>query len=575
MRKLAKYIKPYWKQAVLAPLLMILDVATNLLQPAFMAKIVDVGIANGDINYIIKTGIIMIGIAIMGILGGIGVIVFSSTVSQNISADIRMDLFKKIQSFSFDSLDKFKTSSLITRLTNDVLQIQNIVVGLMRIAIRAPLFCIGGIIMALTINPGLAAILIFTIPVIVIAITIIMKKGFPLFSIVQKKLDGVNGVMRENLTGIRVVKAFVRSDFENKRFETANKEFKAINVQASRLVGMTMPVMMLVMNLSIVAVIWFGGIKVNVGNMQVGEVMAFITYMTQILFSFLMMAFVVIMFSRAKASADRIVEVLETEIDIKDTKEASEEIIKNGRVDFENVSFRYTGAGGEPVLKKISFTALPGETVAILGSTGSGKTTLVNLIPRFYDVTEGRILIDNKDVRDIKLHSLRSSISMVLQETNLFSGTIEYNLRWGNETASEEEMIEVAKVAQAHDFITSFSDGYNTALGQKGVNLSGGQKQRIAIARALMKKPKLLILDDSTSAVDMGTEARLQVALKNMLKGTTTFIIAQRISSVLAADKIMVLEDGEIADMGTHEELIERCAVYQDIYRSQLGKEAV
>jgi len=575
VRKLAKYIKPYWKQAVLAPLLMILDVATNLLQPAFMAKIVDVGIANGDINYIIKTGIIMIGIAIMGILGGIGVIVFSSTVSQNISADIRMDLFKKIQSFSFDSLDKFKTSSLITRLTNDVLQIQNIVVGLMRIAIRAPLFCIGGIIMALTINPGLAAILIFTIPVIVIAITIIMKKGFPLFSIVQKKLDGVNGVMRENLTGIRVVKAFVRSDFENKRFETANKEFKAINVQASRLVGMTMPVMMLVMNLSIVAVIWFGGIKVNVGNMQVGEVMAFITYMTQILFSFLMMAFVVIMFSRAKASADRIVEVLETEIDIKDTKEASEEIIKNGRVDFENVSFRYTGAGGEPVLKKISFTALPGETVAILGSTGSGKTTLVNLIPRFYDVTEGRILIDNKDVRDIKLHSLRSSISMVLQETNLFSGTIEYNLRWGNETASEEEMIEVAKVAQAHDFITSFSDGYNTALGQKGVNLSGGQKQRIAIARALMKKPKLLILDDSTSAVDMGTEARLQVALKNMLKGTTTFIIAQRISSVLAADKIMVLEDGEIADMGTHEELIERCAVYQDIYRSQLGKEAV
>jgi len=575
MKKLLRYLKPYWKAVMLAPLFMLLEVTTDLLQPTLMADIVDKGIKSGNIPYIINVGFIMIGVAILGILGGLGCTIYASKAALNFSADLRMDLFKRIQSFSFDSLDKFSTASLITRLTNDVVQIQNFVLAMLRIMVRSPLLCIGGIIMALLINAQLALILLVTIPVLAVALGFIIKKGFSLFSSVQKKLDKVNDVVRENLTGVRVVKAFVRADYENNRFSSANTNLKEVTVKASRIVGLTMPLMILVMNLSIIAVIWFGGIKVNIGNMQVGQVMAFINYMTQILFSFMMIAFILMMVSRAKASADRIAEVIDSETDIKDSPEASIEPIKEGRIAFENVSFRYTNAVGEPVLKNITFSAMPGETVAILGSTGSGKSTLVNLIPRFYDVTSGRVLIDGRNVKDIKLKTLRSDVSMVLQESILFSGTIMENIRWGKEDATEEEVFEAAKAAQAHDFIINLPSGYNSILGQRGVNVSGGQKQRLAIARALLRKPAILILDDSTSAVDMGTEARIQNALKVLMENSTCFVIAQRISTVLEADKIMVLENGEIVDMGTHKELLQRCTVYQDIYSSQIGEEAV
>jgi len=575
MKILATYLKPYWKATLLAPILMIIEVATNLIQPLLMVEIVDEGIKSGNVTYIIRLGVIMVGIALFGIIGGLGNVYFSSIVAQNYGTDLRTDLFKKVQSFSFENLDKFKTASLITRLTNDVMQIQNIVLAMLRVLVRAPLLGIGSIVMALTLNPGLASILLMTIPILALSILFVIKKGIPIFTKVQKKLDRVNTVMRENLTGIRVVKAFVRSDYEKQRFCEANNDLRDITMKASRIVGITMPVMMVVMNFSIVAIIWFGGIKANYGDMQVGQIMAFINYMMQVLFSLIMLSFMLMMVSRAKASTDRIIEVLKTKTDIHDTLEASDEPIKNGHVDFKEVFFRYPNAGGEPVLKNITFRAISGETVAIIGATGSGKSSLVNLIPRFYDVTEGKVLIDGKDIRNIKLNTLRNCVSMVLQESILFSGTIMENLRWGRDDAKDEEVIEAAKKADAHDFITHFPDGYNTVVGQRGVNLSGGQKQRLAIARALLKNPVILIMDDSTSAIDMGTEARIQSALKVLLKKPTCFIIAQRISTVLEADKIIVLEDGEIINIGNHSELLQKCSIYQDIYYSQMGKEVV
>lgn len=574
MLKIFKYLKPYWKLTMLAPALMFLEVASDLMQPTFLAEIVDKGIATGNIPFILQTGLKMVGIAMVGFLGGLGCTIASSAASMNFGADLRLDLFKKVQRFSFANLDKFKTSSLVTRLTNDVMQVQNMVLMMLRILVRAPLLCIGGIIMAVSINMKLASILLVAIPAVVVLLTIIIKKGFPLFTAVQKRLDRLNAVIQENLTGIRVVKAYVRSEKEKERFKEANRQFRDINVKAFRTVILTMPVMMLIINLSIVAILWFGGIQVSNNAMEVGQIMAFITYMTQILFSLLMVSFVLIMISRAKASADRINEVLETRVDIEDSPGAIDMPIAEGRVEFKNVSFSYEGAGGTPVLSHITFTAEPGETVAILGATGSGKSTLVNLIPRLYDPTEGAIYIDGEDIRNIKLDTLRKGIGVVLQETILFSGSIKDNIRWGKEDATDEEIIQAAKAAQAHNFIMSFPQGYDTQLGQMGVNLSGGQKQRLAIARALVKKPAILIMDDSTSAVDLGTEARIQKALKELMKNTTCFIIAQRISSVMDADKIIVLEDGRIEAMGTHEELMQKSETYRDIYRSQIREEA-
>lgn len=575
MLKILKYLKPHWKFTVLAPLLMLLEVVCDLTQPTLMARIVDEGVIKGDLTLVLRTGLTMVGIASIGLLGGLGCTATSSVASMNFGCDVRSEVFRKIQKFSFSNLDKFKTSSLITRLTNDIVQVQQIVLMSLRMLVRAPLLCIGGFIMAMSINARLGLILVVAIPLLVISIVSIVSKGFPLFRVVQKRLDKINDVMRENLTGVRVIKAFVRADLEKKRFNAANDSMVEVSLKTGRLMMLVMPVMMLIMNFSVAAVIWFGGFQVSNGSMQVGEIMAFINYLTQILFSLMMVTMMIMNYSRAKVSADRINEVLEADVDIKDSMDASDAPIESGSVIFENVSFRYPGAGGEPVLKNISLTANPGETIAILGATGSGKSTLVNLIPRLYDVTEGRILVDGRDIRDIKLNTLRNAISVVLQESILFTGTIMENIRWGKEEATEEEVLQAAAAAQAHEFITRFPEGYDTEIGQRGVNVSGGQKQRLSIARAIIKKPPILILDDSTSAVDMATEAKLQKALRELMKNTTSFIIAQRISTVLDADKIIVLEDGKIAAVGNHEELLKTSPIYMDIYTSQLGKEAV
>ncbi|OBY78623.1 multidrug ABC transporter ATP-binding protein [Paenibacillus sp. KS1] len=608
MKQLFAYILPYRKAALCAMLLMLVEVICDLMQPTLMSHIVDYGVVNRDMGYIARTGLMMVGIAFVGIAGGMGCVYFASIASQHVGADIRLAMFKNIQTFSFDKLDQFHTSSLITRLTNDVVQVQNVVLMMLRMMTRFPLLFMGGIAMAFALNAQMALIFVVTVPLLFGALILIFRKGIPLFKNVQTKLDRLNGVVRENLAGIRVIKAFVRSSYEQERFEKRNADLSEVTVKAARIMALMMPVMMLVMNFSIVAVLWFGGIKVDGGSMQVGEVIAFTNYMMQILFALMMVGMMLMMLSRAKVSADRISEVLNTQTDISDiaavrnvglevehgSEHAMEHLTEHeselatdsaehttayskayGQLVFDQVSFSYTGGGGQPVLKRISFTAMPGERIAILGSTGAGKSTLVNLIPRFYDVTEGHILLGGTDVRHIPLHKLRQRVGMVLQESILFSGTIRDNIRWGNAAASDQEVQAAAEAAQAAEFIQKLPEGYDTMIGQRGVNLSGGQKQRLSIARALLKRPSILILDDSTSAVDTGTEARMQKAFREQVEGTTCLIVAQRISSVLDADRIMVLDDGCVVGIGTHAELLDSCEVYQDIYRSQIGEEAV
>lgn len=553
---------------------MLVELYADLIQPAIIADIVDIGVVNQDFNYILHRSLIMIGLAVLGMIGGFGSTVLSSYASQSFSVDLRRDLFKKVQSFSFSNIDKFKTSSLITRLTSDVTQVQNMVRITMRMMFRAVLLSIGGVLMASLLNLRVSIIFVVAIPALVVAFIWVIKKGFPIFSVVQQKLDKVNGVMRENLVGARVVKAFVRADLEKNRFKEANEGLMNSSVKGLKIVALLMPAMMLILNLSIVAVLWIGGIEYSKGTMTDGQIIAYINYLTRILMALMRVAFGLIMISRAKASVLRINEVLDTEVDIHDNPNASDSAIKKGMVAFENVTFKYSKENKEPILKDISFSVNGGETVAILGATGSGKSTLVNLISRLYDVTEGKILIDGKDIKSFKLKSLRNQIGMVLQESILFSGTIKENLLWGDENANDNEIITASQSAQADEFISNFTKGYETILGQRGVNVSGGQKQRISIARALVKKPKILILDDSTSAVDMATEAKIQEALRRKENKCTTFVIAQRISTVLDADKIIVLDKGEIVAQGTHEELLKTSEIYKDIYISQMGKEA-
>lgn len=575
MRKLLIYLKPYWKYAVLAPLFMVIEVICDLFQPTLLARIVDEGVLKANFPFILRTGLIMIGIALIGMIGGVGCTIFASYASQGFGADLRSKLFRKIQSFSFSNVDKFHTSSLITRHTNDVNQLQNLVMMSLRIVVRAPLLFIGGIIMAVSINARLSLIFLWSIPLLILVFVFVMKKSFPLFTKVQKKIDELNAVIRENLSGVRVVRAFMRTDFEKGRFRSANEALMNAVIKAFMLMIFAMPIFMLVMNFSVLLVLWFGGLLVKMGNMQVGEVMAYINYLFQILFSLMMIGNILIFISRASASAERVNEVLEEKVDIASKENADKIPIRKGEVIFENVYFSYDGKDGEPALKDISFSVCPSEIVAILGTTGSGKSTLVNLIPRLYDVTSGRILIDGRDVRDIELKTLRSAISMVPQETILFSGTIRENILWGKEDADEEEIIEAAKIAQAHNFIVNLPNGYDTVIGQRGVNLSGGQKQRIAIARAIIKKPVILILDDATSAVDFTTEQKILKELREMMKNCTTFIIAQRISTVMNADKIIVLENGRIVAIGTHKELLRKNPIYQEIYKSQFGEEVI
>ncbi|SHJ75470.1 ATP-binding cassette, subfamily B [Clostridium amylolyticum] len=573
MKFLKQYIDKYWKPFLTAVGFLTFETACDLLQPTIMSKIVDVGVAKKDMHYVLSLGGLMLLVTALGALAATGRNIISSKVSQKFGAELRLDLFKKIQGFSFQNIDNFEGASLVTRLTNDVNQVQIFVNGLMRIFVKAPLLCIGSLIMATRLNPGMSWILLIIVPVVSLIIFTNMKVGYPFFIKVQKVLDKVNGVIREYLSGVRVVKAFNSFDYEVKRFGKRNEDLAKVSTTAMRVMAIFSPGITLTVNLGIVAILWLGGIKVNSGETQVGQIIAFINYMTQILFSLMMISFVFTMFVRARASAERIEEVFNEENTMKIKEDKSEDYHISGRIDFNNVSFSYEGAKGDPVLKNITFTCMPGETIGIIGSTGSGKTSLINLIPRFYDASQGIVKVGGIDVKDMPIKVLRENIAVVPQKSVLFTGTVAENIRWGKEDAALEEVERAAEIADAHEFIKNMPERYNTMVGQGGVNFSGGQKQRLSIARAVIKKPKILILDDSTSAVDTATEARIRGALKKYSQNLSTILIAQKISSVMEADKIIVLDNGEIAGMGTHDYLINSCGIYQEIYKSQVGKE--
>jgi ATP-binding cassette, subfamily B, multidrug efflux pump len=573
MQFLRKYVKKYWKLFSTAVLFLACEALCDLLQPTIMSKIIDVGVAGRDLSYVLKMGGVMLLITAFGAVAASLRSVLASIVSQNFGSDLRSDLFRKIQSLSFNNIDKFDRASLVTRLTNDVTQVQVFVNGLMRMFVKAPLVGIGALVMAVRLNPPLSVVLVVVVPVVAILIMMNIRLGFPLFLKVQKSLDRVNGVMREYLSGVRVVKAFNRFDFEVEKFSSANEELQNKSIRANRNMSVFSPAIMLTVNLGIVGVLWLGGIGVNNGSMHVGHIVAFINYMTQILFSLMMVSMVFNIFVRAKASTGRIAEVFSIEENITWSNVQTEETTEKGRIDFEDVTFSYEGTSGEPVLKKINLSILPGETVGIIGSTGSGKSTLVNLIPRFYDVTSGVIKVDGVNIQQLSPKKLREKIAIVPQKNILFTGSVAENVRWGNDQAVIEEIEKASRMAEADDFIQAAPEGYDTKIGQGGVNFSGGQKQRISIARALVRNPEILILDDSTSAVDVATEARIKDSLKKYAKGLTCLLIAQRITSIMDTDKIVVLDHGEVAGLGRHEELLKDCQVYQEIYQSQMGKE--
>ncbi len=574
MKRYAKYAKPYLSAFIIGPCLMLTEVFGEIMLPKLMSMIINNGEANRDSGDILRIGLCMVAVAAVMAVSGIGGAYFSAKASICFTSDLRKDLFAKVQQFSFKNIDRFSTGSLVTRLTNDVQQVQQVMMMGLRLALRAPGMLVGALIMAFIMNPKLAVIILIVIPVLSLVIAAIMMTAYPRFGIMQTKLDKMNSGIQEALTNVRVIKSFVREDYEKDKFRRSNEDLQNTSLKAMNIVIMTMPVMMLAMNITTLAVVWYGGNLIIGGTMQVGDLTAFTTYIVQILMSLMMLSMVFLQSSRAMASVKRINEVLSTEIDLTDETAADKELeVKEGRVEFKDVSFSYEEGGKDRVLEHISFTAMPGQIIGIIGSTGSGKTSLVQLIPRLYDATEGQVLVDGVDVRDYSLRHLRDGVGMVLQKNVLFSGTIEENLRWGNENASMEEIREIADAAQADGFVSSFSEGYETDMGQGGVNVSGGQKQRLCIARALLKRPKILILDDSTSAVDTATEAKIRECFRTTLKDTTKFIIAQRISSVEEADEIIVLDDGRIIGKGTHEELIKSCEAYQEIYYSQRDKE--
>lgn len=574
MKRYWKYIKPYLPAFICGPLLMIVEVIGEVLLPKFMANIINIGAANQDVPYIITMGIVMVVTALLMMAGGIGGAYFAAKAAISFAADIRKDTFEKVQKFSFANLDQYNTGSLVTRLTNDVTQVQNLINMALRMMLRAPGMLIGALIMAFMMNKELAAIILVVIPILVILIGIIIKTAFPRFTIMQKKLDALNSTIQEMLRNVRVIKSFVRGDYEEEKFARANEDLKKSSLSAFNIVILNMPVMMLMMNLTTLGVVWFGGKQILVGKMPVGDLTAFTTYIVQILMSLMMLAMVLLQSSRALASLHRITEVLDARIDLTDENSTrKDKKVEKGTVEFKDVSFRYYKENKEPVLSHINFKIDSGKILGIIGSTGSGKTTLVQMIPRLYDPDEGEVLVDGVNVKDYSLEHLREGVGMVLQKNVLFSGTIRENLMWGDENASEEEVEKAADAAQA-GFVRNFTEGYETELGQGGVNVSGGQKQRLCIARALLKKPRILILDDSTSAVDTATEAKIRESFSGLLKETTKIIIAQRITSVMEADEILVLDEGEIVGMGTHEELLKNCEAYQEIYYSQMDKEA-
>ncbi|MCB0148924.1 MAG: ABC transporter ATP-binding protein [Caldilineaceae bacterium] len=553
--------------------MMMLEVTMDLAQPWLIERIIDEGIARQDIALVMRTGGIMVAVATVGLVGGMACTVFAVLAAQGFGADLRHTLFATMQSLSFGNLDELETGKLITRLTNDVTQVQDLVMMLLRVMVRAPLLMVGSLIMAVITSPQLALLFLVLLPTILLMLVWVIRKTLPLFAGVQQRLDAVNIVMQENLAGVRVVKAFVRDAYERLRFRRANDDLMEQNIRAVRTMAITMPLVMFTLNVGVVAALWFGGVKVQQGELQVGQVIAFINYLTQTLMALTMVSMLVMRISRAEASAVRIDEVLASTPHVQDRTDATGDAVTHGRVAFEQVRFAYNGDEEEPVLKAIDFVAEPGETVAILGATGSGKSSLVHLIPRFYDVSGGRITIDGVDVRDLDQNALRRRIGVALQEPILFSGTIRDNIRYGRPDATDDEVLAAAKLAQAHDFIMTLPGGYDALVGQRGVNLSGGQKQRLAIARALLTDPSILILDDSTSAVDVATEAHIQAGLAALRRGRTTFMVAQRISTVLTADKILVLDDGQVAAAGDHRTLLASSEIYREIYASQLEPE--
>lgn len=582
MKQYKKYVIPYKSAFILGPIFMIVEVLGEIILPKLMSMIInygcgqDVTVAAKGPAYIIGIGAVMIGTALLMMMGGVLGAYFAVKASVNFAGDLRRDVFAKVQKFSFANIEKFSTGSLVTRLTNDITNIQNVLSMGLRMLLRAPGMLIGGLIMAFIMNAKLALVFCVVIPVLIIALAFVMKTAFPRFDVMQTKIDGLNSRIQENITNQRVVKSFVRDNFEKETFDRANNELKDKTLRAMKVVILTMPIMTLAMNLTVMAVVWFGGQQILIGDMPVGNLTAFTTYVTQILMSLMMVSMIMIQGSRAMASSHRILEVLDTDIDLNDDNASEKDrLVTSGEIEFKNVCFRYYKKHKKNVLQNINFTAKPGEVVGIIGSTGSGKSSLVQLIPRLYDCDEGEVLVDGVNVKEYSLNHLRDGVAMVLQKNTLFSGSIMENLRWGDEEATDEQVKEAAKAAQADGFVSEFADGYDRELGQGGVNVSGGQKQRLCIARALLKKPKILILDDSTSAVDTATEAQIRKSFSTTLKDTTKLIIAQRISSVEDANRILVMDEGQIVGQGTHKELLESCETYQEIYYSQRSKEEV
>lgn len=567
--KLSKYLKPYALFAVLTPLSMVGEVLGDLLQPKLMSKIVDDGVLGQDMDLIIRTGLLMLLVLIGGGACGIAASAFGGIASQSFSRDLRVDVFKRVMGLSFEQTDKFTTGSLVTRLTADITAIQQMVDFMLRMLVRDSLLFFGGIIMMLTLNVRFGIIILCALPVEIIMMIVILKKANPYYSIVAKRLDSVNSVVQENVTGARVVKAYVREDTEEKRFDDANISLMESNLRVQTLMAILQPLLMIILNLSVIAVIVIGGWQVQAQAMKVGEVMAAITYLTQVLHGVMMMSMMFQTLAKASASANRLREVLETDPVIK-SGSVSLADKTGGTVSFKNVSFSYPETKGRPVISDLTLDIKSGESVAILGATGSGKSSLVNLIPRFYDCTAGEVLVDGVNVKDCKLDELRKKVGIVLQKSELFSGTVEDNIKWGNKNATHEEVISAAQAAQADEFIQKIPAGYEGIIAEKGASLSGGQKQRLSISRAVLKKPEILILDDSTSALDLGTEAKLRAEIDRKMNGTTLIIIAQRIQSIKSCDRIAVLDHGKLCACDTHENLLKTCEVYQDIYASQV-----
>ena len=567
--KLRRYLAPYWFVALMAPVSMFIEVGVDLLQPTLMAKIVDEGVLKGNLTAILTTGLLMLGLSVFGGLGGLAAAGFASAASQNYGADMRNDMYKKVMSLSYSQHDRFSTGSLVTRMTNDVTQLQDFTAMALRMFFRSPLLFIGSIIMALRLNPKFGLVILAILPLEAVVVWLMVSKTSPLFETVQKRLDKVNAVIQENVIAARVVKVFVREDREVKRFNDANESLTDMTLKVQRTMACIMPLMTILMNAAVIAVIWIGGLEVNRGAIKVGEVMAVINYLTQVMMGMMMFSMLFNSIARARASAVRVREVLATDPEIV-APGGESPCVTAGAVSFRKVSFSYKGQGGDAVLQDVDLDIRPGETVGVMGATGTGKTSLINMIPRFYDATEGSVLVDGVDVREYDPAILRRDIAVVLQKSELFSGTVADNIRWGNDNATEEEVEQAARIAQAHDFITSFPERYDTVIGQKGSSVSGGQKQRIAIARGVLKKPRILILDDASSALDLATEGRLRRAIRENMTDMTVIIIAARVASVREADRIIVLDNGRVVGFDSHEKLLETCPVYKDIYDSQV-----